>query len=440
MRTSTLWLLARPSTVAGRSRGRLVAAGTAVAGALLLTAVAVLRVPSTAPTWSTGASPDPRFSPLVGESGLKPGVMTGVLLLLVPALALSWQAVTTGSARRATVQEGLRLAGATPGDLRRVAAVEPALAGLLGGLLAGPGYLLLWLLFGSAARPGTRLLPDLSWADVLAWAAVIALTSLVGAAAGAWSVGRRPRRPARAWPRLLGIAAGVGAVRLALNTRVDDPGLRTTLTCAALSLFLLSLLSSGSLWVTWRARRLARTGRPVDLLAAGGLRTLNGPAGRTAGTVLVVGVVLGFAAALLGFTVGRQSWAIDPLPGMLLTVLAGALAVGVALAAVALAAVDDLVTSSRALASTAALGAEPAVLEGVQRRRLEVVTVQPMAAGLLLGGLLFPGLAGSGVRVAVVLLTAVVVLAGTRALTIAVLRALRPRVQRAADPSSLRTA
>ena len=38
MRTSTLWLLARPSTAAGRTRGRLVAAGTAVAGVELSTA------------------------------------------------------------------------------------------------------------------------------------------------------------------------------------------------------------------------------------------------------------------------------------------------------------------------------------------------------------------------------------------------------------------
>ena len=52
---------------------------------------------------------------------------------------------------------------------------------------------------------------------------------------------------------------------------------------------------------------------------------------------------------------------------------------GLSIAAMTLAAADDLATTRRALASTAALGAPPAVLEQVQRRRLQVVTVTPVA-------------------------------------------------------------
>jgi hypothetical protein len=440
VKTSTAWLLARPRTAAGRTRTRLIAAGTAAAGGLLLAALAILRVPSTEPTQTTGASFDPRFSALVTHGGLKPGVITAILLLVVPALALTWQAVTTGSARRAAIQRGLHLAGATPADLRRVSALEPAVAGLLGGMLAGPVYLLLWLVLGPGVPARMRLLPDLSAVDALAWAAVALFTALLAAAAGARSATPRTRRPVRPWTRLAGVAVGVAAVWMALQEPVDNPVLRTVSMCVAVTVLLLALLSTGSIWVTSKARRLSRTGRPVDLLAAGGLRTLAGPAGRTAGTVFTAGLTLGIAAALLGISMAPQHSFSDALPGVLLTILAGALAALVAVTAMTLAATDDLVTTSRALASTAALGAEPAVLERVQRRRLEVVTLGPMAAGLLLGGVGYPALGGSFLGVGTALIAATVALLLIRGITSLVTRLLRPRIMRAADPASLRVA
>ena len=117
MRTATAWLLARPPSAASRTRGRLVAAGTAVAGGLALAALAVLRVPTVSrPTEpdEVALPPDPRFSALVTEAGLQPGVVTGLVLLVVPALALVWQALTTGSARRTATLRALRLVGPHP--------------------------------------------------------------------------------------------------------------------------------------------------------------------------------------------------------------------------------------------------------------------------------------------------------------------------------------
>ncbi|TFV63636.1 hypothetical protein E4P41_03915 [Geodermatophilus sp. DF01-2] len=210
--------------------------------------------------------------------------------------------------------------------------------------------------------------------------------------------------------------------------------------CVAVTVLLLALLSTGSIWATSRAKRLSRTGRPVDLLAAGGLRALAGTAGRTAGTVLIAGLTLGIAAALLGITLAPQHSFSDALPGVLLTILAGTLAVLVAVTAMTLAATDDLVTTSRALASTAALGAEPAALERVQRRRLEVVTVGPMAAGLLLGGVGYPALGGSPLGIGTALIATTVALLLIRGLTSLVTRILRPRIMRAADPAALRVA
>lgn len=446
MRTATPWLLARPRSAASRTRGRLVAAGAAVAGALALAALAVLRVPTVSQYTGADAvrpTPDPRFSPLVTEAGLQPGVLTGLVLLVVPALALVWQALTTGSARRTATLHALRLVGATPADLRRVAAVDAGVPGLVGGLLAGPVYVLLWLVLGAAVPPSARLLPPLGPADVLGWLAVAVSTGLVAAAAGAWSTRTRRRRGVRLWWRLAGLVLAVAAIWGALRTRDLDPVAQVALIGGALLLFVVAVLTAGSAWARWRARRLARSGRAVDVLAAAGLRALSGPAGRTAGSVFVAGIALGIASMLTVFALAEDAvgYFSGHVPGLALTATAAFLAVLVAIAAMTLAAADDLVTTRRALASTAALGATPALLERVQRRRLQVVTVTPVAAGVLVGAVVYPTplivssplfLAALGVLPVAVLLV--------WAACAGVVRALRSRTRLAADPSSLRVA
>ncbi|WP_138758793.1 hypothetical protein [Modestobacter altitudinis] len=445
MKTSTAWLIGRPRTSAGRTRTLLVAGGAAVGGGLLIAAAAVLRVPAEEVRYLDGggtvSSSSGEYSSLVVQAGLRPGVLTGILLLVLPALALAWQAVTTGSARRAAVHEGLRLSGATPADLRRVAMLEPAVAGAFGGLLAGAVYLALWLLLHVAAPASARLLPGLSPLDAVAWLVVIALSTLVGGVAGALAATPRRRRPVRAWPRLLAVGVGVLALVAAVSAPrdIDRHARSTTLLCAALVVLALGLLSTGSIWVTARARRLARSGTAVDVLAAGGLRTLAGPAGRTAGTTCVAGLVIGVVGSLTGLLLEPQHSLSESLPGILFALLAGLLAMLAAVASLVLAATDDLVTTRRAVASTAALGADPTVLEQVQRRRLAVVTTGPLLAGVLLGGLYAPG-AQSPIALGTVLLTVALALLLARALAVAVTRVLRPQLARAAAPSSLRVA
>ena len=218
MRASAVWLLADPRNAATRTRTRLVAAGTAVAGGLAIAATTVLRVPTVSVHESAVAqAPDPRFSALVTEAGLKPGVVTGIVLLLVPALTLAWQAVTTGSARRATRSEALRVAGATPSDLRRVGAVDAGVGGLLGGVLAGPVYLLLWLVLGPVAPASARLFPALAAADLLSWAAVTALAGAVAAVAGTRVVTPGRGRTLRTWWRLAAVALAALAIGLTLQ-------------------------------------------------------------------------------------------------------------------------------------------------------------------------------------------------------------------------------
>lgn len=443
MRTATAWLLARPPSAASRTRGRLVAAGTAVAGALALAALAVLRVPTVAHLTGPDDVAGPQLSALVRETGLQPGVVTGLVLLVVPALTLVWQALTTGSARRTATLRALRLVGATPADLRRLAAADAGVLGLAGGLLAGPLYLLLWLVLGAAVPPSARLLPPPGPADVLSWLVVAVLAGLVAAVAGASSTRARRRGVRLRW-RLAGLVLAVLAIAAALRTRGLGPVAQVALLGGALLLFLVAVLTAGSAWVGWRARRLARSGRAVDVLAAAGLRALSGPAGRTAGSVFVAGIALGIASQLTATLLTQEAFGPFSvhLPGLALAVTAALLAVLVAIAGTALAAADDLVTTRRALASTAALGASPATLEQVQRRRLQVVTVTPLAAGVLLGAvgylaplgpvILPPSLVTIGVLPVAVLLV--------WAACAGVVRMLRSRTRLAADPSSLRVA
>jgi hypothetical protein len=424
---------------AAGGRARLVAAGTAVAGALLLAAAAVLRVPAVAP-WN---GPDRRYSDLVAESGLRPGVVSGILLLVVPTLLLAWQAVTTGGARRAAAQRALRLTGATTGDLRRLAAVETGVAGVLGGLLAGPAYLLLWLPLGALAPAAARLFPALGAADLLGWAAVVLLATAGGAAAGAAEV--RTRARSRRWPLALALLLGAAAVVL-LWPHVSRTA-QVALFGAGLGVLVVAaVLLVGTAWSPRRARRLARSGRAEDVLAAAGLRALAPSAGRTAGALFAAGAALGVATGFLG-TLGLPGYGdlSGYLPGLALTAAAAVLAVVAAVVSLALAAADDLVTTARAQASLVALGSEPAFLERVQRRRLRAVTVGPVATGTLLFGVGY-GLLGAGPTVYAVLLvvpataTALVAALGTWAACAGVVRLLRPRLASAAAPTRLRVA
>ena len=103
----------------------------------------------------------------------------------VPVFALAVQALRVGSVARDRRMSALRLAGATPRDVRAVAAAEAGGAALLGGLLAGPAYLALFVLLGRLLPGGNRLLPTPSVADLLVWLIVVALLGLLGVLAGA---------------------------------------------------------------------------------------------------------------------------------------------------------------------------------------------------------------------------------------------------------------
>src|SRR4051812_42725516 len=149
MRASTMLQLSRPSSSADRARFGLVAAAVAVDGAPVLWSPRVGRI--------RGGLSGTGLAPFVAEPGLRVGTAIAGLLLCVPVGALLVQGLRVGASARARSFAALRLAGATPGEVRRIASFESARAAVLGGALAGPAYVALWAILGYLIPQMARL-------------------------------------------------------------------------------------------------------------------------------------------------------------------------------------------------------------------------------------------------------------------------------------------
>lgn len=145
MTLETLVQLSRSRTLADRSRVKLATATLALSGSLLLGALRIARL-------GKGDLSESIYSNYVAESGLRSGLIAILIILAVLTGGLAVQALRLGTAARERRLDALRLAGASRKQLRQLTVTDAAIAGLVGGLLAGPAYLLLSLLFG--ALPG----------------------------------------------------------------------------------------------------------------------------------------------------------------------------------------------------------------------------------------------------------------------------------------------
>ena len=196
----------------------------------------------------------------------------GALAILAPVLLLIAIVTDLGAAQRAERFATLRLIGATPGRVARLAAAETAATSALG---AVAGVVLYLALIPAAARltiGSSRFFAR----DLLTSPPVMILTAVGvvgGATAVSWwrtrraSIGplgasreRRERapRPVRLLPLLLGLA-GLTAVRLA-GGRLSTTALVTLLIGSFLST-MLGLLWAGPLLTCWAARAARRRAR-----------------------------------------------------------------------------------------------------------------------------------------------------------------------------------
>jgi hypothetical protein len=304
MRPGDTLRLAFAGTRADRARVVITAAGAATAVLMLLGAATVLAVPP-----GSGRYRNRMFDT---ESMLS-NLSLAMLLGTVPALFLLGQCARLGAPGRDRRLAAFRLAGASPGQVIRVAAAEMGVAASIGAMLGLAAYLAGRAWLDDPGPDGLRALPT----DVLPAGAAIAgivlavpvaatvLTVLLlrGVVITPFGVVRSATvRPVRAWPGLLGLLglAGFAALDAASHTalvRQAAPRVGAILACTVL----LTLgLMFGTAWIGQvGARLLLRlTKRPSALIAA--RLTLADPyAGSRTYTVVQVVTAFGAGAMML---------------------------------------------------------------------------------------------------------------------------------------------
>ncbi|MFJ4891794.1 FtsX-like permease family protein [Streptomyces sp. NPDC088788] len=397
-------LLTRGSDRREGWRVTLTAAGAALATGLGLTATAVLSI--------RGSRRVPVADGLLDHPGERSGVVLALVLLLVPVLGFLGQCARVGAVHRDRRLAALRLAGAAPGQVRRIAALETGLACLIGSVTAtavAVPYLwhgwpdppaLLWVACGLVAVA----VPVLG-----ALVSVFALRRVVASPLGHV----RRTRPARG--RGPGLVVLVTALVILLTGIALGPsrlgGYETT---QGFVLAVVILTGLGAVRAAGAAARLIgrvlaeRTGNAATLIAAERLRDDPWAGARSHAAVLLVTVVgtafVGVRQVLLDDLTGRD-------PGMLgadlsfyttgvdLTGAAILIALGLALSGLAVGTAESLATRHRGLAAQVAAGVPRSVLG----RALLLETALPLApavavagAGGLVVGFWYGQLAGHG--------------------------------------------
>ncbi|MFF4396934.1 ABC transporter permease [Streptomyces sp. NPDC001480] len=336
-------------------------------------------------------------SGLLDNPGERSGVIVCLLLLLVPVLGFLGQCARIGAVYRDRRLAGLRLAGATPAQVRRIAALETGLACLLGSLLATA--VAVPVLLGLWAEP-----------TVLAWVglALVALgVPVLGAAASALALRRvvasplgwvrRVRPSGGRGPGLLFAGAVVVVLLLALwavaNTSSTDRG-QLPLTVFGLVL----VVGAGTVWLAGGTAGLtgrllaARARSAATLISAERLRDDPWAAARTHAAVLLVTIVG------TGFVGVRQTFLADVhamdreghlgmrlsfyTTGIDLTAAAILVALAITLSGLAVGTAESLANRRRGLAAQVAAGVPRAVLG----RALLLETALPLAPAVALAG------------------------------------------------------
>ncbi|MER7371257.1 ABC transporter permease [Streptomyces lanatus] len=384
------WLLTR-----GSDRREWWRAGLTAVGAVFATGVG-LAIAAIAPL--RGQYHVPLASGLLNQPGTRAGVVMTLALLFLPILGFLGQCARIGAVHRDRRLAALRLAGAAPGQVRRIAALESGLACLAGSVLATVGCVP--VLLSQWQRP-----PVLAWAGIAlvavavpvlgASVSVLSLRRVVASPLGRVRRVRPTRGPGWVFGLVTGLLAGL-AVLIAATPYLTD---RLGFAFVPLAVCVLALLTgAAALWLAgWSSRRLggvlaARAQSPALLIAAERLRDDPWAASRTHAAVLLVTVVgsgfVGVRAVLIDTL--REIRREDQLArdmayyttGLDLTGAAILVAFALVLAALAVGTAESLATRRRGLAAQTAAGVPGSVL----RRALLLETALPLAPAVVLAG------------------------------------------------------
>jgi hypothetical protein len=459
----------------GWSRAALLAGTTAAATALLLVALTMLLLPS---------YPAEELFSLVAEPGLRWGTAFATALLVLPLLLMLNQVVRLGTATRERRLAGLRLAGATPAEVRRIGAVEVGFPVTVGAMAGPLVFALLRELFGGQRLPTGRSYLDLRSTPALlppslttaliprsvipAWwhiAAVVAVVAAAGIATGALAsrhlivsplgVSRRAQPPApRPWGLLL-LGAGLVAMAAALSAALSGTfGRGQALMMVGILLVVLGTIALAP-WIAFQSgqRAARRTADPATLIAAGHLVSDPGPAGRAAAAVGAIGIVSGTAAVLeLGAFLGPF---VDPFLAISYALVGVALILVLLVTASTLAvhAAESILDRRRVLAALVAAGTPVSVLRDSLRREAMLTSMPLSVGGVLLGAVVTGGVGAisgrpvapfqEGLTLVVPVLfvcAQVIVTVGLTWVAIRIaIRAVDPQLVLATSPDNLRT-
>ncbi|MFE6283421.1 ABC transporter permease [Streptomyces sp. NPDC057877] len=363
-------------------------------GALLATVLALAAV--------TLASLDGQYRVSLGNGlldrpGERSGVVVALLLLLLPVFGFLGQCARIGAVHRDRRLAGLRLAGATPWQVRRIAGYETGLTCLVGSAVGTVFSVLVLLLLWSGPTA-------LTWAGITATAvavpvvgalvSVLALRRVIASPLGLVRRVRPQPRPGLLF--LLAVLLVLGTALGAYATTSDGPNGRGTASGPLLVLALLVLTGTAALWLGGATSRLtgrllaARTSRPAVLIAAERLRDDPWAAARSHAALLLVTLTgtayMGVRHTLLQVLDSQKRLGEDRsfyTTGLDLTGAAVGMALLITLSALAVSTAESLATRRRALAAQAAAG----VPHGVLGRALLLETALPLAPAILLAGL-----------------------------------------------------
>ncbi|NRQ37317.1 hypothetical protein HII36_36600 [Nonomuraea sp. NN258] len=346
-----LRMLNRGRSRTERVRALLVAAGAGVATFLVCTAVSL--------------------ADYEDEGGSLTGL--GLALLALPVAGLVHQANRLASATRERRLAALRLAGATPGDVRRLGAMEGGLLALGGSLAGAALYVLIHL---SGPLPQVPVV-----------VAVVTLGGVVSGARAGRHVVASPlgvvRRARLRDPRvrdLLLAAAGAGLFVLVMSTRFQIAGRYGSAVIITAGLVL--LLFGVTMAATWLIRAYARrAGRraasPETLLAA---RLVEADPRAWARALSVVSLTVFFGAGA-----GAQQAGIGYTGAHALVDLALVVALVTSAAALVVHQAEELIDLRRSFAALAASGVPERALGGVLVRQA-VIAALPVCAVAAVSG------------------------------------------------------
>jgi hypothetical protein len=332
---------------------------------------------------------------LLDQPGQRAGAVLTLLLLLVPVLGFLGQCARIGAVHRDRRLAGLRLAGATPAQVRRIAALESCFACLVGSaaatVLSVVFLLCLWQSPPAAVWAGIAVI----MIAVPALGALVSMLALRRVVASPLGWVRRVRPSGGRGPGLALLAATL--VLLLTGLVIAPRGFGGFETTPLLVFTVVILTGLGAVWAVGATARLVgrllaeRTGNPATLIAAERLRDDPWAGARTHAAVLLVTVVgtafVGVRQVLIADLTRRDR---DMLAerlsfyttGIDLTGAAILLALAITLSGLAVGTAESLATRRRGLAAQVAAGVPRSVLG----RALLLETALPLAPAVTLAG------------------------------------------------------